>query len=296
MKVLNYGSLNIDLTFRVPHIVGEGETIASSELRRGAGGKGANQSAAIARAGVEVHHAGKIGADGLFIIELLKEYGVDTELVSVYDGPSGQAMIQLDDEGRNSIIILGGGNREIERKEIDRALEKFSSGDYLVLQNEINNLSYLMEKAFQKGMRILFNPAPFDDSVLSLPLDLVSIIVVNESEAQGLAGIEDQEFTTILRTLMDKYPEAEIVMTVGDKGSYYGKGKTILHEPIIPVKVEDTTGAGDTFIGFFLASRILGSSPEEALRTATRASSIAVSRKGAMVSIPKREEVFLDLS
>lgn len=292
MKVLNFGSLNIDLTFKVPHMVREGETLSSTGLTRGAGGKGANQSAAIAKAGVKVYHAGKIGADGQFLIDQLRSYGVNTDLVTIWDGPSGQAIIQLDESGRNCIILLGGGNKAIEKEEIDRALSSFEKGDYLVLQNEINNIDYLMRRASEKGMHILFNPAPFDESVFALPLELVDIIVVNETEGQGLAGLQKGDFETILKALVTKYPASEIILTAGDKGSYYGCRDKLFHEPIIPVKAEDTTGAGDTFIGFFLASKLLGFAPEESLKHATKASSIAVSRKGAMVAIPFKDEVF----
>ncbi|MBR1920146.1 MAG: ribokinase [Spirochaetales bacterium] len=292
MKVLNFGSLNIDLTFKVPHMVREGETLSSTGLTRGAGGKGANQSAAIAKAGVKVYHAGKIGADGQFLIDQLRSYGVNTDLVTIWDGPSGQAIIQLDESGRNCIILLGGGNKAIEKEEIDRALSSFEKGDYLVLQNEINNIDYLMRRASEKGMHILFNPAPFDESVFALPLELVDIIVVNETEGQGLAGLQNGDFETILKALVAKYPASEIILTAGDKGSYYGCRDRLFYEPIIPVKAEDTTGAGDTFIGFFLASKLLGFAPEESLKHATKASSIAVSRKGAMVAIPFKDEVF----
>ncbi|MCR5732273.1 MAG: ribokinase [Sphaerochaetaceae bacterium] len=291
MKVLNYGSLNIDITFEVPHIVVEGETLASSGMRKGSGGKGANQSAALGKAGVEVFHAGKIGKDGEFLVKELESYGVDTELVSYYDGPSGQAIIQVDDEGRNSIILLGGGNREIKKEEVDSVLKNFSKGDYLVLQNEINNLEYIINKAYSIGMKILFNPAPFDPSILSLPLDKISILVVNEIEGQGLAGIKSDDYEKIITAIKEKHPNSEIILTVGEKGSYY-LDKELIHEDALPVKVVDTTGAGDTFIGYFLASRIKGLDARESLKKATKASSIAVSRSGAMKAIPTEKEVF----
>ncbi|MCR5731364.1 MAG: hypothetical protein K6G51_00260 [Sphaerochaetaceae bacterium] len=140
-------------------------------------------------------------------------------------------------------------------------------------------------------MKILFNPAPFDPSILSLPVDKVSILVVNEIEGQGLAGIKSDDYEKIITAIKEKYPNSEIILTVGEKGSYY-LDKELIHEEALPVKVVDTTGAGDTFIGYFLASRIKGLSASESLKKATKASSIAVSRSGAMKAIPTEKEVF----
>lgn len=291
-KILNYGSLNIDITFSVPHMVKAGETLSSTGYKKGAGGKGANQSAALAKAGLEVYHAGKIGPDGLFLLDTLKSYGVNTTFIRTSSGPTGQAIIQLDDEGQNSIILLSGGNHEITTSEIDETLLHFESGDYLVLQNEINNIGYLITKAKDKGMHIVFNPAPFDESVKTLPLSLIDTIVVNEVEGAGLASIISDDYDLILSSLAKAYPAAEIILTAGSHGVYYAADGKTEKEGIVKCKVVDTTAAGDTFIGFFLASKIRGLSPKECLKKASLASSIAVSRPGAMASIPCQEEVF----
>lgn len=293
MKFLNYGSINIDLVFSVDHIVGPGETISSSSFFRGAGGKGANQSTALAKAGAKVTHGGKIGLDGQFLVDLLTGYGVDTSLIRLYEGATGQALIQLDKHKQNAIVLYGGGNLQISKEEIDESLSLFGPEDMLVLQHEIVHTSYLIQEAKKRGMKICLNTAPFDEKILALPLHLVDILVVNEIEGAGLAKMaKDASFTDILEALVQGYPSSEIVLTVGKSGAYYAYEQTRLHEPIYDLPIVDTTAAGDTFIGYFLTSRSLGHPTQEALRHACKASGIAVSRLGAMDSIPFGSEVF----
>ena len=293
MKFLNYGSVNIDLVFTVDHMVQPGETLSSSSFFRSAGGKGANQSAALAKAGADVTHAGKIGSDGQFLVDLLTDYGVDTSLIRLYEGATGQALIQLDKHKQNAIVLYGGGNLQIRREEIDESLALFDAGDMLVLQNEIVHTSYLIEEAKKRGMQICLNTAPFDEKILSFPLHLIDILVVNEIEGAALANTaEGASFTEVLDALVKGYPASEIVLTVGKGGAYYGYKEVRLHEPIYDLPVVDTTAAGDTFIGYFLTSRSIGHDNQSALRYACKASGLAVSRLGAMGSIPLASEVF----
>lgn len=290
MKILNYGSLNIDHVYSVGHLVRPGETLASTSYAMHPGGKGANQSAAIARAGGTVHHAGKIGRDGRWLVEKLAAFGVDTTQIRVIDGPSGHAIIEVDSAGENSIIIHGGGNQQITRDEIDQTLAGTDPGDILLLQNEINNTPYLMEAAAARSLSICLNPAPFDSAVLDYPLDLVSVFVVNETEAQGLAG-DAPTPERALEILSSTYPAADVIVTLGASGLIARSGSETVLMPASPTSVVDTTAAGDTFIGYYLARRTAGDDFEQALRTATLASAIAVSRPGAMPSIPLLDEV-----
>ncbi|MBI9095402.1 MAG: ribokinase [Sphaerochaeta sp.] len=293
MKFLNYGSVNIDLVFTVDHMVEPGETLSSSSFFRSAGGKGANQSAALAKAGAKVTHAGKIGLDGQFLVDLLSGYGVDTSLIRLYEGATGQALIQLDKHKQNAIVLFGGGNMQIRKEEIDDSLALFSAGDMLVLQNEIVHTSYLIEEAKKRGMQVCLNTAPFDEKILGLPLHLVDLLVVNEIEGAALANSDKgSSFGEVLDALVQAYPASEIVLTAGKGGAYYGYKGIRLHEPIYDLPVVDTTAAGDTFIGFFLTSRSLGHDNQSALRYACKASGLAVSRLGAMGSIPLASEVF----
>lgn len=293
MRFLNYGSVNIDLVFSVDHVVQPGETLSSTGFFKSAGGKGANQSAALAKAGADVTHAGKIGADGQFLVDLLSGYGVDTSLIRLYEGASGQALIQLDKQKQNAIVLFGGGNLAITKGEIEESLALFGAGDMLVLQNEIVHVSYLIERAKARGMSVCLNTAPFDEKILGYPLHLVDILVVNEIEGAALAGsAQGSTFSEVLEALVHAYPGSEIVLTAGKHGAYYGYKSLRLHEPIYELPVADTTAAGDTFIGYFLTSRSLGHGQQEALRYACKASGIAVSRVGAMGSIPFAGEVF----
>jgi ribokinase len=293
MRFLNYGSVNIDLIFTVDHIVKGGETLQSTSLTKSAGGKGANQSAALAKAGAEVFHAGKIGEDGAFLLELLSSYGVDTSLIHRYEGATGQALIQLDSNKQNAIILYGGGNTAITIDEIDKALKQFSSGDMLVLQNEIVHNGHLIREAKKRGMKVCMNLAPYDQSVRNLPLSLLDLLVVNEIEGANLADLpEGSAFSDILEQLVKNYPESEILLTIGKEGCLYGYKDQRISEGIYDTPVVDTTAAGDTFIGYYLASLSRGLSIGECLRAASKAAGLAVSRPGAMASIPLANEVF----
>ncbi|WP_293895794.1 MULTISPECIES: ribokinase [unclassified Sphaerochaeta] len=293
MRFLNYGSVNIDLIFTVDHIVKGGETLQSTSLTRSAGGKGANQSAALAKAGATVFHAGKVGRDGDFLLQLLTSYGVDVSHIRTYDGATGQALIQLDANKQNAIILYSGGNGAIATDEIDQTLEHFGFGDVLVLQNEIVHIDYLIKNAKRRGMKVCMNVAPFDPSALSLPLELIDILVVNEIEGAGLADMrQTSDYKAILERLVTRYPASEILLTIGKQGCWYAFKDLRVHHDIYDTPVVDTTAAGDTFIGYYLASIARGCSIRQALQYASKAAGLAVSRPGAMASIPLAEEVF----
>jgi ribokinase len=290
MKVLVFGSLNIDLTFSMDHIVRPGETISSGALVRSAGGKGANQAAALAKAGMPVYMAGKIGTDGNFLPELLQSYGVNTDHVVRYGGATGQAIIQLEKTGQNAIVLYAGGNGAITAGETENVLRHFGAGDVLLLQNEIVHNREIMEGAKKQGMKICLNPSPFDGRIAQLPLDIVDVFFVNEIEGAALAGTGSSP-ADILDSLTRRFPRAEIILTAGKDGAYYGSGNTRARGNIIDLPVVDTVGAGDTFTGFFIAARNRQHTVEDALQIACNASSISVSRRGAMEAMPLWDEV-----
>jgi len=293
MKTLVYGSLNIDLVFSLDHIVAPGETISSSSFVRNAGGKGANQAAALAKAGMSVYMAGKVGKDGQFLLELLQSYGVNTDRVVQFEGATGQAIIQLDKNKQNAIVLFSGGNGEITVEEIHSTIADFISGDIIVLQNEITHIKEIMESAEKQGMRICFNPSPYNEKIEELPLSLVDLFFVNEIEGAALAQLPSGTVpTTSLDRLVKRFPKAEVILTVGEDGAYYGCGEARAKANIIDLSVADTTGAGDTFTGYYIAAREKSMPVSTALAIACKAASIAVSRPGAMESIPLAEEVF----
>ncbi|MEA4932582.1 MAG: ribokinase [Lawsonibacter sp.] len=288
-RILSYGSLNLDYVYHVPHFVAPGETLFSTARDLNCGGKGLNQSVAAARAGGTVFHAGKMGRDGQLLADMLSSSGVDLSLLSVGDGPSGHAIIQVEPGGQNCILLYGGSNREITRQEIDQALERFGPGDYLMLQNEINGLDYLMERAAQKGISIVFNPSPIDETIVHLPLQRVSLLVFNEIEGAALSGCTEGE--AMLDTLRRRWPECRLLLTLGSRGCIYDDGIRRLCHSAYQVTAVDTTAAGDTFTGYFVACLANGIEPEACLMLASRAAAIAVSRPGAAPAIPTMDEV-----
>lgn len=292
MKILNFGSLNIDNVYQVDHFVRKGETISSKSLTLFSGGKGLNQSVALGRAGAKVWHAGSIGKDGLFLLETLRAAGVNVSCVRVLEeGKTGNAIIQNDAEGDNCILLYGGANQGITREQIDETLSHFSAEDFLVLQNEVNELPYLVQKAHEKGMRIVLNPSPMDEKVFEINLSFVDWFLLNELEAAELTGGTGTEPATMLALLQRKFPSACFVLTLGPQGAYYADAKQTIWQEIYPAKVVDTTAAGDTFTGYFLAAILEGKSVKASLDLAAKAAAIAVSRPGAAPSIPKLDEV-----
>lgn len=292
MRILNIGSLNIDKVYAVDHFVQAGETLTAGHMDTFPGGKGLNQSIALARAGAEVWAAGAVGEDGAFLTQLLRESGANTDLIETLpDTATGHAIIQLIPQGQNCIIILGGANRALTEASIDRALEKFGPGDLLLLQNETNLVPYAMERAKARGMLLALNPSPIDDALFTYPLELVDYFILNEIEGQAIARIPESEPDQVMEALLQKFPQSAVVLTLGGDGVRYGKGQDRFSHGIFKVPVVDTTAAGDTFCGYFLACLAKGMEPREALRTASMASALAIGVKGAAVSIPTWEEV-----
>ncbi|MCD8350166.1 MAG: ribokinase [Planctomycetaceae bacterium] len=289
MRILNFGSLNIDFVYAVDHIVQPGETISSSALTIFCGGKGLNQSIALARAGATVFHAGMVGPDGDILLDACAENNVDTSFVKRVPERSGNAIIQVGADGQNSIVLFGGANRQNTPEFVDEVLEQFGDDDLVLLQNEINHIDRIIDQAASRGMRIALNPAPFDSNLNGCELSKVSLFIMNEVEGEQISGESTPE--TILGSMRERYPEAEVVLTLGGDGaSYQGRGE-IVTQPIFPVKVVDTTAAGDTFTGYFLAASMENLPPAQCMRLAALASSITVSRQGATPSIPRRDEV-----
>ena len=301
MKILNFGSLNIDYVYRLDHIVKKGETISSESLNVYSGGKGLNQSVALGKAGAEVYHAGAIGEDGKFLIEVLRAAGVNTDHIKVLtEVRTGNAIIQNDKEGDNCIILYGGANQAITEEYVDSVLSDFGKGDYIILQNEINNMDYIVKKAHDAGMKTVLNPSPMNEKILKLPLEYIDYFILNEIEAAQILGLSESEAAEpdgekLIKMLGEKYPGACIVLTLGAAGSVYTDGSVVIKQPIFKVKTVDTTAAGDTFTGYFFSEITKNGndreSVKEAMKKAAAASAIAVSRPGAAPSIPEPDEV-----
>ena len=289
MKVLNLGSMNLDLVYSVDHIVQPGETESSFSMSTFLGGKGMNQSVALAKAGVEVWQGGMIGEDGQPFLDACAEFGVKAQCIEKVPGKSGHAVIQIDKHAQNCILLYGGANQQLTEAYVDKTLARFDAGDLLLLQNEVNLLPYIVDRAYEKGMQIALNPSPFNDKLKAVDMGKVSIFLLNEVEGGQVTG--ETEPQAIIEKLLSLYPHARIVLTLGADGSIYADAGERHDQPIFPVQAVDTTAAGDTFTGYFLAGLVEGMPVAEALKMSAKASSIAVSRPGAVPSIPWRKEV-----
>ena len=295
MKILNFGSLNIDYFYDVNHIVRPGETTKSIRLSKNAGGKGLNQSVAISNAGSQVFHAGLIGNDGIFLKEFLEEKKIDTTFIKILDDqPSGHAIIQVDQKGQNSIILHGGANLILDEEYVNEVFNHFDKDDILILQNEINLIPYIIQKAHNKRLKIFFNPAPMSREVFNYQLDCIDYFIVNEIEGKELTG--ESEPDKILSAMINKFAESSVILTLGENGSMFAHKNEIIKMPAEKVNVVDTTAAGDTFIGYFISEYVRKSDIERCLKIATRASSICVSRRGSAESIPTCNEVYSDVA
>ena len=291
MKIINIGSLNIDYVYQVDDFVAGGETKLSEAMKIFSGGKGLNQSIALRRAGAEVYHGGLIGSDGAFLKELLQKEGVNTDFISTVEGSTGHAIIQVNSNGENCILLFGGANQLFTTEGIDTILGSFNKGDYVLLQNEINHMDYIINKAYDLGLKIILNPSPINDSLKSYPLDKVSTFILNEVEGCELTDREEPE--SILNVLTSKYPDSEIVLTLGSKGVIYAHKEERIAVPAKKVTPVDTTAAGDTFTGYYLSAILMGKTVKEALELATAAAALSVTRAGAAPSLPVLSEILI---
>lgn len=292
MRVLNFGSMNVDYVYKVDHFVRKGETLLSESRNTFSGGKGLNQSIALSRAGLNVYHAGCLGTGGDLLLDVLRNDSVNTDYIRLLsDVPCGHTIIQNDREGDNCILLFGGSNQCVTEEQVDETLSHFGPEDWIILQNELNDIAYIMEKAYERGMKIALNPSPINEAIRDLPFRYVDLLFVNEIEAGAIAGLTTRDADPLLDVLEKKYPDACLVLTLGGDGSVCSLKGQRIRQPIYKVDAVDTTAAGDTFSGYFLAGIIEGKTPAEALDLAAKAAAIAVTRPGAAPSIPTRKEV-----
>lgn len=293
MKILCFGSLNLDYVYGVDHFVMPAETLAASSLSIHPGGKGLNQSIALARAGADVYHGGCCGQGGKALRTLLENNGVNVTYLKDVDAPQGSAVIQVTPDGENCILIAAGSNACVSEGQIREALSAFEEGDYLLLQNEINNNALLVSKAHEKGMRIILNPSPYNEKLSDVDFSKLSWLFVNETEAKQITGSDDPE--TVWKIIHERYPSLSFLLTLGEEGSHAWKQEngTIIHhyEKALHVSVIDTTGAGDTYTGFFVSSLMKELPLDVCMKTASAAAALSVTRPGAADSIPSLEEV-----
>lgn len=289
MKILNFGSANIDYVYSVPHFVRKGETLHSSKLELFPGGKGLNQSIAIAKAGAKVFHAGCVGTGGDVLLDVLCENGVDVSYIRRVEEKNGHAIIQVTEDAENSIFLYSGSNVMITEEQIENVLCDFGEGDILLLQNEINSIDYIIAAAHKKGMIVILNPSPIDEHILTLDYSMIEYLILNEIEAKDITGARDYE--SALSIFREKHPHMKIMLTLGKHGCIYQDENQRVYHPVFETNAVDTTAAGDTFTGYFVRGISMEIRIEETLKIASCAAAISVSRKGASTSIPLFQEV-----
>jgi ribokinase len=260
-----------------------GETIAAKSFEKVLGGKGINQTIAAQRAGADVFHFGHVGEDA-WISNELSNMGVDTQFVQTVDQATGHAIIFVDDAGENEIVIYAGANDTFDAETCSQVLDTFASQQlWVVLQNEINLTTKIAATAKKQGAKICYSAAPFDEDHVREMLPHIDLLAVNETEL-------DQLRKTLGQDISDLGVEM-ILVTLGARGAELHADDTILRQTSFKVTPVDTTGAGDTFLGSFMARFDMGDSPEDALEYAAAASAIQVTGLGAAPAIPHHQDV-----
>ncbi|WP_143463715.1 ribokinase [Levilactobacillus enshiensis] len=297
-KVTVLGSLNVDTTLRVARMPQPGETLSTENKSSAAGGKGANQAVAAARAGAETRFIGKVGNDdaGRFMVESLKDDGIDTSAI-ITDATigTGSAFILLDEAGQNSILVYGGSNQQIKPAEVTAVEDEIAKADFLITQFETPQDATLAAFTVAKKHNVttILNPAPaakIDPEILKV----TDLVVPNESESAILTGIEvtDEASMDANAAKFRELGVKNLIITIGSKGAYYATADGSGFVPAFKVNAVDTTAAGDTFIGA-LSSQLKPdlSNIATALVFAQRASSLTVQGLGAMPSIPTLAQI-----
>lgn len=292
--ILVIGSMNMDLTIHTPRIPRPGETITGSDFASIPGGKGANQAVAAARLGGQVRMLGGVGRDVYAgrLLETLRAAGVGTDCIQSFDTSSGIAVITVCG-GENQIVLDRGANQYITPEVIGRNQEQFAWADLVLFQLEIplDTIVYAVKLAKQHGAAVLLNPAPMQPLPPEL-LQAVDIFVPNQHEAGQLLNrdIADEAQARAAARKLVELGIGQVIITLGGKGCVFDDGTESFHCGIFPVDTVDTTAAGDCFIGAYAVGLCEGMSARGAVRFASAASAVTVTRRGASSSLPLRSE------
>lgn len=284
--IYNFGSLNIDYVYEIQAIACPGQTVSANTRKTFPGGKGLNQSIAMARAGAAVTHLGYYGKqEAKFLVDLLSEAGVQTHLLKGVDATNGHAVIQVENSGENAIVVFGGTNQMVDSAYVKEVADIIREGDWVLFQNEMSCVAEMMTEVYRKGGKIILNPSPFNETIKTFPLDKVTLFFVNHAEGKALTNQETPE--AICEAFGGMYPQSAMILTMGEKGALYFDGNRTVRQSAHKAKVVlDTTGAGDTFTGYFVAGLSQGLSEAQALKRAAIAAALAVEKMGAASSIP----------
>ncbi|MET0849079.1 MAG: ribokinase [Pseudomonas sp.] len=296
-KVVVIGSLNMDLVTRAPRLPRGGETLIGESFATVSGGKGANQAVAAARLGAQVSMVGCVGSDayGEELRGALLAEQIDCQAVSIVEGSSGVALIVVDDNSQNAIVIVAGANGALTPQVIDRFDAVLQAADVIICQLEVPDatVGHALKRGRELGKIVILNPAP---ASRPLPADwYVSIdyLIPNESEASALSGlpVNSLETAETAASRLIALGAGKVIITLGAQGSLFANGTGFEHFPAPTVKAVDTTAAGDTFVGGFAAALASGKTEAEAIRFGQVAAALSVTRAGAQPSIPTLSDV-----
>lgn len=296
-KVVVIGSLNMDLVTRAPRLPRGGETLIGQSFSTVSGGKGANQAVAAARLGAEVSMVGCIGSDayGQQLRNALLAEQIDCDAISIVDGASGVALIVVDDNSQNAIVIVAGANGALTPGVIDHFDSVLQAADVIICQLEVPDatVGHALKRGRELGKTVILNPAP---ASRPLPADwyaAIDYLIPNESEAAALSGlpVDSLETAETAATRLIGMGAGKVIITLGAQGSLFADGQGFQHFPAPQVHAVDTTAAGDTFVGGFAAALASGQSEAEAIRFGQVAAALSVTRAGAQPSIPTLSDV-----
>jgi len=299
-KIIVVGSSNTDMVVHTSHLPAPGETILGGKFLMNQGGKGANQAVAVKRLGGNLIFVAKLGNDilGQQSVDYFKKEGIDTKYITLDENSaSGVALISVDDHAENSIVVASGANMLLNEQDVDKVVEEMCEGDILLMQLEIpiQTVEYAARRAFEKGVKVVLNPAP----ARSLPKELLRylfMITPNRIEAEMLTGIKivnDADAERVAKEI-SAMGVRNIIVTLGSKGCLVREGDTSYCVDAFKVEPVDTTAAGDTFNGALCVGLAEGMNLRQAAVMASKASSVAVTRMGAQSSIPHRKELDLN--
>ena len=284
MTIWNLGSINADMVYALPHLPEAGETLAASGLQTFLGGKGANMSVAAVRAGSRVAHIGAVGPDGRWALDRLTGYGVDTGYIAEVEIPTGHAVIAVDAEGENLIILFPGANLALEAQQVSEILYEAITGDVLLMQNETNMQVEAARLGRDLGMTVCYAAAPFQADAVQAVLPYLDFLILNEVEVEQLQAATGRAPSDL--------PVEHVIVTLGSKGArYYQRDHDPLDFSAHKVRAVDTTGAGDTFTGYVLAGMDQGMPMAQTITQAMRAAALMVTRHGTADVIPDLKEV-----
>lgn len=289
MAIINIGSINVDHSYQLKRFLQPGETASCEHYLRGLGGKGMNQSIALQRAGAEVVHLGAIGRDDAWVRNAISAAGISLQDVFETGADTGHAIIQIDAQGENCILLYQGANHALAEADVAGVLQRYPDHRWVLTQNETNVVAQTIRLAAAAGRKVAFNPAPCDPALAQLPLEQLALLLVNEVEVCQLSGQSD--LSAAYAALRQRCPDTLVVVTLGAEGLWAAQGAQQWQVPSYPTQVVDTTGAGDTITGYLLAGLDEGMAVEPALHLAAKAAAITVSRRGAAASIPQRSEL-----